>query len=337
MKLVNAKTNRSAAPASASVPASWANSVMSKIAVIDDEIIRLENSFGALSSQTSESLEAFRAQLARLTNELSAADINIQGVSDALSAALSALSESISTQHIAATVASIGILAAAALTATDSVLTHVQSESIESESVTAKAAEIKELSVTDKATIKKIIADVAEVTKLIITNFQVSELTASEILSELAEIVKIKTDEIQPRTYRNTTGNLNNTQLLCFSVPDYSGEITITEQNKKFFLKILNGSVVSFYSPYIYRIERNSDDSGLLVYFETTEVFSYGVILMGGKFIATGSVISSYAVLKSGIDRDIRDRAGLWIQGADGIILSISIPEIDALFEDEGE
>ena len=331
MKLVNAKTNRSAAPASASVPASWASSVMSKIAVIDDEIIRLENGFGALSSQTSESLEAFRAQLALLTNELSAADINIQGVSDALSDALSALSESISTQHIAATGAAID-----SLTATDSVLTHVQNESIESESVTATAAEIKELSVAFSVT-KKIIADVAEVTELIITNLQISELTASEILSELAEIVKIKTDEIQPRTYRNTTGNLDNTQLLCFSIPDYSGEITITEQNKKFFLKILNGSVVSFYSPYIYRIERNPDDTGLLVYFETTEVFSYGIILMGGKFIAPGSVISSYAVLKSGIDRDIRDREGLWIQGADGIILSISIPEIDALFEDEGE
>ena len=336
MKLVNAKTNRSAAPASASVPASWASSVMSKIAVIDDEIIRLENGFGALSSQTSESLEAFRAQLALLTNELSAADINIQGVSDALSDALSALSESISTQHIAATGAAIGSAGIDSLTATDSVLTHVQNESIESESVTATAAEIKELSVAFSVT-KKIIADVAEVTELIITNLQISELTASEILSELAEIVKIKTDEIQPRTYRNTTGNLDNTQLLCFSIPDYSGEITITEQNKKFFLKILNGSVVSFYSPYIYRIERNPDDTGLLVYFETTEVFSYGIILMGGKFIAPGSVISSYAVLKSGIDRDIRDRAGLWIQGADGIILSISIPEIDALFEDEGE
>lgn len=332
MKLVNAKTNRSAAPASASVPASWTSSVMSKIAVIDDEIIQLENSFGALSSQTSESLDAFRAQLALLTNELSAANINIQGVSDALSDALSALSASISTQHIVAPCAAID-----SLTATDSVLTHVQGESIESESVTAADAEITELSVTDKATIKKLIADVAEVTELIITNFQVPELTASEILSELAEIVKIKTDEMQPRTYRNTTGNLDNTQLLCFSIPDYSGEITITEQNKKFFLKILNGSVVSFYSPYIYRIERAQDDTGLLVYFETTEVFSYGIILMGGKFIAPGSVISSYAVLKSGIDRDIRDRAGLWIQGADGIILSISIPEIDALFEDEGE
>jgi hypothetical protein len=337
MKLVNAKTNRAAAPASASASASWTSSVMSKIAVIDDEIIQLENGFGALSSQTSESLEAFRAQLALLTNELSAADINIQGVSDALSDALSALSESITTQHIGATGATIGSAGIDLLTATDSVLTHVQNESIESESVTATAAEIKGLSVTDKATIKKIIADVAEVTELIITNLQVSELTASEILSELAEIVKIKTDEIQPRTYRNTTGNLDNTQLLCFSIPDYSGEITITEQNKKFFLKILNGSVVSFYSPYIYRIERNPDDTGLLVYFETTEVFSYGIILMGGKFIAPGSVISSYAVLKSGIDRDIRDRAGLWIQGADGIILSISIPEIDALFEDEGE
>lgn len=241
------------------------SSLQQAVTSLNAAVASLQSSVNNISSTID---DKYLAQTQNLANNLSAA---IGDLEDSLENSIN--TDQITTDYILAASGHIDDLAAPVLESSNS---SVQNLDVLLETVDTST--IKTLTVSNAATVAAATVQYLTAVNAAITNYDITNLAADNFDSDVADIGNI-TAQIatiarinaalitvsEQGTWREPIGSVDNTELLKFTIPAYSGITNIVSENDELNISVINNNLVSFNQNDDYPIYRIEFESALNV------------------------------------------------------------------------